>query len=811
MLKADLHVHTKYSDRPSEWLLQRLGTAESYTEPDYLYETALKRGMDLVAVTDHNKIDGALYLKGKYPDKTIVSVEATTYFPEDGCKIHLLIYGIDEKQFTFIQKLRENIYDLRDYIKEQHLAHSVAHATFSINKRLTTEHIEKLILLFDTFEAINGSRNSLNNEVLFKLLRHLTVSDIERLYIKHKIYPYSDTSWIKGFTGGSDDHAGIFIGTTYTTAEAYDINSFLLSLKEKKTSAAGRENNFEGFAFAIYKIAYEFSKSKSTTFAKSAISEFTKYIFEKEQLSFLDRIKLHRFKSSLTKNNNNGLTQTLVDIIDNLKTIQSFDIDKKLDYIYNKIAYAVDEYIKSIFKSLDEDLSNYNVINIIKTISASIPGILLASPFFSSFKFMYNDRQLLNNVKMSFEKEKLVENKKILWFTDTIVDLNGVSVTLKTLAKKAFEAGYQMYIATSLTKDEIKNDLPKNLINIDPVYNFKLPYYESLTIKIPSILKLLKEVYKFSPDEIYISTPGPVGFTGILISQMLDVPAVCIYHTDFAAEVDKIAGDKRITNIVDSYMKWFYNLSDKMLVPTYEYMNILKSRGYYVQNAGIFRRGLDVNKFKPAIIKDNYKTDVINLLYTGRISKDKNLEFLFKVAQKLHNNSVHKFLLTIVGDGPDYENYKKTYTSNFINFTGRLPYDELPDLYEDAHLFLFPSTTDTFGMAVLEAQCSGLPAVVSNVGGPKEIVLDNITGFSLPIKTNLWIEKILEIFEMIKQKPEIFNQLKEKARKHISDNYDLNIILREMFKKNSLLTTLNEHKYLTFSGLKELASGLLAS
>ena len=258
-------------------------------------------------------------------------------------------------------------------------------------------------------------------------------------------------------------------------------------------------------------------------------------------------------------------------------------------------------------------------------------------------------------------------------------------------------------------------------------------------------------------------------------------------------------------------MKWFYNLSDKMLVPTYEYMNILKSRGYYVQNAGIFRRGLDVNKFKPAIIKDNYKTDVINLLYTGRISKDKNLEFLFKVAQKLHNNSVHKFLLTIVGDGPDYENYKKTYTSNFINFTGRLPYDELPDLYEDAHLFLFPSTTDTFGMAVLEAQCSGLPAVVSNVGGPKEIVLDNITGFSLPIKTNLWIEKILEIFEMIKQKPEIFNQLKEKARKHISDNYDLNIILREMFKKNSLLTTLNEHKYLTFSGLKELASGLLAS
>ena len=287
-MKTDLHLHSKFSDRPSEWFLQRLGTSESYTEPDFVYDTAIQRGMDFVTITDHNKIDGAIYLKEKYPNKVFIGVEVTTYFPEDGCKIHLLIYGLDEIQFESVQHLRENIYKLRDYIKKENLAYSVAHATYAVNNRLNITHIEKLILLFDVFEGINGSRSSLHNQVLIDTLANLTPDDIERLYKIYNIEPFSDTAWVKGLTGGSDDHAGIFIAKTYTEADVNSIDEFLDAIRTKKTICRGRENNFQGLAFAIYKISYEFSKTKSSKFSNSLLSSFTEYIFEKDSLNIFD-------------------------------------------------------------------------------------------------------------------------------------------------------------------------------------------------------------------------------------------------------------------------------------------------------------------------------------------------------------------------------------------------------------------------------------------------------------------------------------------------------------------------------------------
>ena len=812
MLKADLHVHTKFSDRPSEWILQRLGASESYTEPDMLFETALKRGMDLIAVTDHNKIDGALYLKEKYPDKVIVSVESTTYFPEDGCKIHLLVYNIDSETFEEIQKYREDIYTLRDYIKEHNLAYSVAHATFNINKRLTIEHIEKLIVLFDIFEVRNGARNTLNNQILFNILKNLTPIDIEKLSAKYKITPFSNTGWIKGFTGGSDDHAGIFIGSTYTMANAHNFESFIEALKAKRTEAAGRENNFEGFAFSIYKIAYEFAKSKSTTFAKSALSEFTSYLFEKEKLSFLDRIKLRKFRNSLSKNGKNKLTQTFIDIIDNLKTIQSLDIDEKLNYIYDKISYTVDEFLTSILTSISNDLNDFNIVNIIKSLSASIPGFLLAAPFFSSFKFMYNDRNLLNELNNNFLNGKVKNSKTILWFTDTLVDLNGVSITLQTLAKKAADEHYPIYLMTSLTKEEVKSTLlPENVINIEPIYNFTLPYYKSLTIKIPSLLSVLKEVYKLSPTEIYVSTPGPVGIIGVMIAQLLNVPCNSIYHTDFAEEAIKITNDERIYNIVDAYMKWFYNLSTQVLVPTNEYINILKHRGYNMTNTDIFRRGLDLSKYNMGTLKEDYRNDSINMFYAGRISKDKNLEFLFNIATKLHKRSPYKFTLYIAGDGPDFHMYKEKYAREYIKFLGRIDYNELPDLYRKTHLFLFPSTTDTFGMAVLEAQSSGVPAIVSHIGGPKEIVQNGVTGYVLPVNETLWINKILEVFTLIKKQPAQYNNLRISASKYARAKYDLDVVLKELFNNSKTISPVVYTKIFSLSSLKDIATGLIAS
>lgn len=94
-MKIDLHVHSKYSKRPSEWILKKLGCPESFTDPLHLYRIAKKRGMSAVTITDHNAIDGCLEI-AHLPD-TFISEEVTTYFPEDGCKLHVLAYDVDEQ------------------------------------------------------------------------------------------------------------------------------------------------------------------------------------------------------------------------------------------------------------------------------------------------------------------------------------------------------------------------------------------------------------------------------------------------------------------------------------------------------------------------------------------------------------------------------------------------------------------------------------------------------------------------------------------------------------------------------------------
>ncbi|MBN2706270.1 MAG: PHP domain-containing protein, partial [Deltaproteobacteria bacterium] len=155
--RADLHVHSKYSNRPSEWFLRRIGAPESYVEPLDIYHRCRARGMDFVTITDHNKIAGALeiaHLPGAF-----ISSELTTYFPEDRVKLHLLVYDISEKQFAELSYLRPNLYELKDYIDRENLLHSLAHPLFRVDDRLKACHFERLLLLFDRLEAINGSRD----------------------------------------------------------------------------------------------------------------------------------------------------------------------------------------------------------------------------------------------------------------------------------------------------------------------------------------------------------------------------------------------------------------------------------------------------------------------------------------------------------------------------------------------------------------------------------------------------------------------------------------------------------------------------
>jgi glycosyltransferase involved in cell wall biosynthesis len=193
----------------------------------------------------------------------------------------------------------------------------------------------------------------------------------------------------------------------------------------------------------------------------------------------------------------------------------------------------------------------------------------------------------------------------------------------------------------------------------------------------------------------------------------------------------------------------------------------------------LFRRGIDTHLFRPlgehARSADQDRGSV--LLYVGRVSSDKGLDFLIQVFTRLCWKR-SDLRLIIVGEGPALKNLRTGTAGQRVVLTGKISHEALPGIYACADLFVFPSTTDTFGRAVLEAQACGLPAIVSNIGGPQEIVAHGRTGYIAKAGSYLdWTEKIEHLLEMKDASPETYRRICEEARARVISRFDNREIL----------------------------------
>ncbi len=782
MAKADLHVHSRYSDRPSEWFLQKLGASQSYTEPETIYQMAKERGMDFVTITDHNCMDGAIQLAERYDD-AFTGVESTTYFPEDGCKIHLLIWGLTGEQFEEIQRIRENIYTLRDYLVDQKLAHSVAHPTYSINHKLSISHLEKLVLLFDVFEAISGGQARSSNTTLYYFLKYLNDEAMQKLQQRHGIDYQRSNSWVKGFTGGSDDHAGIYVGRTYTLAGATNPKEFLTHVNSRKAFAKGRSNDFQSLAFTVYKIAHDYSKQRSqpllNTFSLNAINSI---IFGERKANLLDSLTVMGLKADPSQ----PYKRKIAELVEDIRKSKIQSIEENLDKLYDTVTEIADNMVGGFLANVQEQVDQGDVFALMNKLSSALPGMFLAVPFFSSLHHLNNNRKLLADLRAQLPEKP---NRRILWFTDTLNDLNGVSVTLKHLGWQFFASGIDIKIVTSLSKDEVTGALPPNMINLPSVTEFQLPYYESQRMKIPSILKALKQLNDYEPDEIFISTPGPVGILGAIAAKLFNIPMIGVYHTDFTLELSHIAeneDDSDIVETVESAVNWFYSFMDEIKVPTQEYIDIMAKRGLDPAKMRVFPRQIDHDRFCyiPQEALGEHKLDLppgINLVFAGRVSRDKNLPFLIDVLREVWQTREDVNLI-VLGVGPYLDEMKRELGNDpRVVFTGKLPWDHMPFYYSQGHAFVFPSVTDTFGMVVLESQCSELPALVSDRGGPKELVDHGETGFILPaLEKEPWVNAILNLISMVENQPEQYEEMRHLSRVRGMANSGWEAVLKQL-------------------------------
>lgn len=316
---------------------------------------------------------------------------------------------------------------------------------------------------------------------------------------------------------------------------------------------------------------------------------------------------------------------------------------------------------------------------------------------------------------------------KIALFTDTICDANGVSRFLQDMAKEANKKNIEFNILSSTVKTYC-DPLP-NVYIFKPRFKMKMPFYKELDLVFPPVLKMAKKLKEINPDIVHISTPGFIGFIGLLIAIWYKKPVVGTYHTDFPMYLYKNTNSKLVKNITSFFMRLFYIKFKALATRSREYIdNIYEDIKFKKENIYFLQPGTNIESFDVKYcnkdIWENYglKKEFKKFLYVGRATKEKNLDILFERWKEFYNTSTLKnSYLIIVGNG-ELEKYKDELGLYNVVFLGHKQKKELATIYASSDIFVFPSTTDTLGQVILEALASGTPVIVTDEGGPCGIV-----------------------------------------------------------------------------------------
>lgn len=512
MARADLHTHTQFSRFASDKLLQALKLYESYTEPQHILQQGQRRGQTFFTITDHNQIEGVMQLISLAPRQTFTGVESTVYFPGEECKIHVLVYGFTAEEFQQFDRLRQDVYQFREYLRERRLAYSVAHPLLKLGKVLTMEHLEKLVLLFDVFEGINGSQSRRQNLTWVNYVRSLTPEKIDRLHQKHHIEPMSADPWVKGLTGGSDDHSGLFIGETFTECAAETPAEFLAQIQAKRSQCCGEHSTYKSMALTVLKVSYEGARQQpGSQLAHPLARNLAANIFEGKPLNMASRVQLGALSAVNRVKPAAGRT-LLLDAAHRLANIHARSGGLWKDVLYENLSELADDLLRSYLQEVASPNRRHKFSTLLRHSLYPLTSLLLSGLFYGALGVMNASQPLIEVCRAA--SGDLAGNlpRRALWFNDdemtcTLLPANPeYEVTLVSCSAQPMPLGFTQRI------------------NLPLLMEVPIPGAAEQRLKVPSPLHSIKLLLEQPPDEIYISSPGPVGMLGLALAKLLRVP-----------------------------------------------------------------------------------------------------------------------------------------------------------------------------------------------------------------------------------------------------------------------------------------------
>ena len=643
MSRADLHCHSAASEVSKLGVQRELGLPECATPPEEVYALAKRRGMDFVTITDHDTIAGVLEIADR-PD-VFVSEELTVRFRGEPQAVHVLCLGITPADHDWLQAHAGDVETVAAYLHEHEITCALAHPFYAVEAPLTARHRRRLAELFPIWEVRNGSR-----------ARELNLP--AAIYI--------DTHGGIGI-GGSDDHAGVDIGRTWSeTPHASTPADFLAHVRAGRVGAFGDQGSAAKWAHAAMALAVRSlgRDDDPTPPDPSAVMRMIERIVTKDEVEGGDlgprdaRAVLRAWLEAVELDPDE---QVLLGHLQ-AEGFSHSALERRARRCHErKLAAAVGQV---------SETADWNAVA-----AGIFEACVAAVPYAPATAFLARERR-----RISVPTRPGDGPARVALVADGLGSVHGVTSTLAQIRERGVPGFDVEVIGTDASVDR----------RLSAVAEAPIPFYPGLTVGVPSLLAVVDTLAGGAYDLLHVCSPGPAGVAALLTGRALGLPVAGSYHTELAAYAALRSGDALLEAAMRMALSTFYGQCDVVLSPSNAADTRLHELG--IGRIGRWDRGVDLERFSPG--KRRPGNGHINVLYAGRLTREKGAGLLADSFLTARSRDPRLHLL-LAGGGPE-EDALRARLGDAATFLGWLSGDELasrlrvgghlPVLLGDGHL-----------------------------------------------------------------------------------------------------------------------------
>ncbi len=688
MSRVDLHCHSTASQESRLGVQRALGLPECSTPPHEVYELAKRRGMDFVTITDHDTVAGGLELVDR-PD-AFLSEELTAWFRGEPQAVHVLCFGITPDDHERLQELASDVKACAEHLHGRGITCALAHPFYAVTAPLAARHRRHLADLFPIWETRNGSRApELNLPAAVYIETHGGIG-----------------------VGGSDDHAGVDVGRTFTeTPPASCSDELLAHVRAGHASGHGEQGSAAKWAHAAMALAVRSLGQKPTSAPPDPLAV----------LEMVERVvgqgdtRSGPLAATLGPGDARALLGAWLDSVGlNLE-------ERELMALMQAEDFSHADLFRKARRTHERGLREAVGRTVATAASRGDYGAAALDLFTSCVPAV---PYVPAAIFLGREKSKLAESdtgpRRVAVVADGLGSMHGVRHTLDEIRDRGVPGFEVEVIGTDACVDR----------RLPAVTEVEIPFYAGLRLGVPGLPSVVESLTDGRYDLIHLCSPGPAGVAAALIARIMGLPIVGSYHTELGSYAGLRTGDPLLRAGMDAALAAFYGGCTVVLSPSGSADGSLGALGIDPARVGRWDRGVDVERFGPQHRREGAFEGELNVLYAGRLTQEKGIDLLADafLAARARDPRLH---LVLAGGGPEEGRLLERLGSH-VTLLGWLEGNALASAYANADVFLFPSRTDTFGQVVLEAQASGLPVVAVAEGGPLSLIEDGRSGVLCP-------------------------------------------------------------------------------